>query len=390
MDGIFLQFKKMNGIIKYQQKERENMKKVLFYKKSNLINSVGGVEKVLVSLSNALSDKGYQIHLATRDKKKGLPFFDVSKKVVFHRFEVKFSSLRRFFGKIGLAVIPYFNREKIISDMICSYINQNEIDTIVTASVQDMADILYHKNLRQKKIVMLHSRPDVYFTKKKMKLFVNTLKKVDLVQVLLPSFVPIIKKYYKGEVVVIGNMVPLNPLMNKKEKVIIYPARIEKDKQHHLLIEAFSKISTGYPDWKIHFRGGVTDNKYFNDLKELVEKLNLQKQVFFLPPSNKIDVEYSKSSICAFPSKYEGFGLGLCEAMASGLPVIGFQYASGVSEIIQNNQNGFLVQDVSQLSEKLELLMKDDALRNQMGETAKGIVFQYGEEIILQKWEEIL
>lgn len=366
------------------------MKNVLFYKKSNLIGSAGGVEKVLVTLSNALAQKGYAVYLTTRDKKEGTPFFAVSSQVKFHRFQIKFSSFRRFLGKIGFSFFSYFNRELLISKNIQKYINENKIDVIITAGIQDMGDILYSSSLPQKKVVMLHSRPDVYFTKKKEKYFIDILKKVDLVQVLLPSFVPIIQKYYQGPVEVIGNAISLNAFTNKREKIIIYPARIEKDKQQHLLIEAFSKISAIFPDWKIHFRGGVADTEYFNVLNGLVEKYNLQKQVVFLKPTPNLDIEFSKCSLCAFPSKYEGFPLGLCEAMASGLPVIGFQTASGVCDLILPNENGFLASDVDDFSLKIKILLEDDALRMRLGENAKNIALTYNEKIIISKWMEVI
>ena len=366
------------------------MKRVLFYKKSNFIGSAGGVEKVLVTLSNALSKKGYTVHLATRDKKQGVPFFAISDTVVFHQFKILFSPIRRFLGKCGLSFFSYFNREKLVAKILHNYVEEHQIDVVVTAGIQDMADLLYQQDVKVKKVVMLHSRPDVYFTKKKEKLFVETLKKVDLVQVLLPSFVPIIKKYYQGEVVVIGNSISLNPFLNKREKRIIYPARIEKNKQQHLLIEAFSNISKKFPDWKIHFRGGVSDFEYLNIINGLLEKYSLQNQVLFLEPTPDLDIELSKSSICAFPSKYEGFPLALCEAMASGIPVIGFQSASGVSDLIKSGKNGFLVEDIFELSRKLELLMNNEDLRNQLGKEACLIASTYSEDKIVSKWEDVI
>lgn len=109
-----------------------------------------------------------------------------------------------------------------------------------------------------------------------------------------------------------------------------------------------------------------------------------------MEPTRELDIEFSKSSICAFPSKYEGFPLSLCEAVASGIPVIGFQDASGVSDLIKSEKNGFLVKDVSEFSEKLEWLMKDDNLRNQLGNEAYSIVSIYSEDKIVLKWEEVI
>ena len=53
----------------------------------------------------------------------------------------------------------------------------------------------------------------------------------------------------------------------------------------------------------------------------------------------------SNASVCAFPSKYEGFPLALTEAMSAGLPCVGFKSCTGVNGLIVDGENGFLVED---------------------------------------------
>ena len=82
---------------------------------------------------------------------------------------------------------------------------------------------------------------------------------------------------------------------------------------------------------------------YYSEIFDAVEKLNLEHNVIFTGYIDDYDLPYILSRAVAFvyPSKYEGFGLPLLEAMACGVPVISsdtpalMEVAEGVSEIVQ-------------------------------------------------------
>ena len=97
------------------------------------------------------------------------------------------------------------------------------------------------------------------------------------------------------------------------------------------------------------------------------------------------------SSIYALSSRYEGFGLVLTEAMECGVPCVAFDCECGPSEIINNNIDGFLVEDrnVIQFAEKLEILMSDNELRKRMGVQAKQNVKRFGIEKVMQHWTSL-
>lgn len=368
----------------------KNKKTIFVYKKSNLIGSAGGVEKVLSFFCNALAKKGYNVYLATRDKHSGKLFFPLDKAVHFQHFKMNFPRWRRIIGQLTLNTIPYFNRELYVAKMIRNYCDAIKPDVMITAGIQDLADIVYHNPYPCAKIVQLHSAIKTFFTHKKTKLFIKTLKQADLVQVLLPSYESDLRKFYKGKMVTIGNAVFTNSFKEKRAKVIIYPARIEPNKGQLLLIEAFGKISKNYPDWQIHFYGGISRKEYAQLCQQKIKDLHLESQVFFKGVSKEMPKLLASSSICAFPSQYEGFSLALTEAMAAGLPCVGFDYATCVNELIQPDVNGYLVKDTKEMSTALSRLMDDEKLRLRLGKCALQTAQKYTPESIINQWEKII
>jgi len=368
----------------------KKQKTIFVYKKSNLLGSAGGVEKVLSFFCNSLAQKGYNVYLATRDRHSGQLFFPLDKTVHFHHFKMNFPRWRRIIGQITWNTIPYFDRELYVAQMICSYCDEIKPDVIITAGIQDLADIVYYNPYPCAKIVQLHSAIKTFFTRKKTKLFTRTLKQADLVQVLLPSYESELRRFYKGKMVTIGNAVFPNSFTEKRKKVIIYPARIESNKGQHLLIESFAQIAKKYPDWQVHFYGGISRKEYADLCQQKIKDLHLEKQVFFKGVSKQMPKLLSAASICAFPSQYEGFSLALTEAMAAGLPCVGFDYATCVNELIHPDKNGYLAHDVNEMSKWLDRLIEDEKLRLRLGKNALKTAQEYTPKAIINQWEEII
>jgi glycosyltransferase involved in cell wall biosynthesis len=83
-----------------------------------------------------------------------------------------------------------------------------------------------------------------------------------------------------------------------------------------------------------------------------------------------IDREYQSAEIFVIPSRYEAYGLVTAEAMAHGLPVIGFEDCPGTNELIRSGVTGLLVDPknnrVHSLASALSSLMADPLLRKRL------------------------
>lgn len=371
--------------------------RILLYKKNHFINTSGGAEKIMVTYANELSRRGYKVILATRDEQDGRLFFPLDKDVIFKHFRFCFSAFRRFIGKVFAKAgiirrFPYFNRELSVSLMLQNYCRDIKPDVIIVAGMQELIDFSAYGTLDCPVILMMHSHPKNYFTPKRLNYYKKYINNAAAIQVLMPSFVSSIPDVYGGKIIRIGNPVAPSPDVSfiNRSKTIIYAARIEKGKQQHLLIEAFAKIAAKYPDWQVHFYGAEADKKYASYCNSLIIRQKLEHQVIFKGVTTKITEVLHNADICAFPSACEGFGLALTEAMAAGLPAIGFEYCSGVNELIENEKNGFLVKDADEFAEKLAVLMDDEDLRCRLGREAMRISFEYGMDNIMRQWEDLI
>lgn len=92
-----------------------------------------------------------------------------------------------------------------------------------------------------------------------------------------------------------------------------------------------------------------------------------------------------------FPSHFEGLAQVQLEALATGLPVIS-TYESGAEEVILAGQNGLLVRagDASGLTEALQRLVGDKALRLEMRKSAEKSRSTLSWELYGERWEQLL
>jgi glycosyltransferase involved in cell wall biosynthesis len=99
---------------------------------------------------------------------------------------------------------------------------------------------------------------------------------------------------------------------------------------------------------------------------------------------------FAAADIYVSPSKEDSFGLPVAEAMACGLPVITSRFA-GVSELIQNEIDGYVLSDPSNidgLAESLRRLYDAPDLRVRIGEAAATAAQQWTwERNAVRTWE---
>lgn len=159
-------------------------------------------------------------------------------------------------------------------------------------------------------------------------------------------------------------------LSAKREKNILFAATLYKEKGYLDLIEAFGKIATKHPEWKLLLAGNGNQEEGI----ALAEKYNVAERVKFLGwvRGEDKDKVFRTSSLFCLPSYAEGFPMAVLDAWAYGLPVVTTP-VGGIPDIVVDGENGLLFNpgDVNALAEKLETLIKDTKLRNKLSEEAR-------------------
>ena len=82
----------------------------------------------------------------------------------------------------------------------------------------------------------------------------------------------------------------------------------------------------------------------------------------------------------------------LLEAFSYGVPVVCYMTDSGVSDIVDNNLNGYIIEhrDQKEMIMKLKELMKDEKLRKSFGQEACLKAKEFNEKEVTKRWLEIL
>jgi|GEM_PF-4920561 len=135
----------------------------------------------------------------------------------------------------------------------------------------------------------------------------------------------------------------------------------------------------------LNFVGPVEDKAYLNELKNYIELMDLKAQIFFHGWQENIAYFLSISDIFLFTSTSEGVPHVLKEAMFAKLPIVSTRAGEGVSEIIQNNHNGYVSTDYNEhtLANYIADLIKNVKNRMQMTETG----YQFAQENFLPEKE---
>jgi glycosyltransferase involved in cell wall biosynthesis len=78
----------------------------------------------------------------------------------------------------------------------------------------------------------------------------------------------------------------------------------------------------------------------------------------------------------------------LIEALSCGLPLVSFDAPCGPKDVIQNGENGFIVETGNRaaLSDKINTLIESDSLRLEMGRKARLSSENYQVEKIMNQW----
>lgn len=363
----------------------------------------GGTTRAVTNIANLLSDEGYKVKVVSVFRGKQEPFFQLNEAVevdclidytrhnkyrffhlcmnIFHRFFPLFTKPKELHpDEPGISQFSRFIEKKIIraiknvdSDVfISTRASYNLLAAVhapkqVKCIAQEHMVFTEHSESMQKAIRKYYANFD----------FVTTLTKADAQY--YRSFLP------SDKVVVLPNMLPKefrDTFIQEKEKRIISAGRFEVEKGFDLLIEAVSIIKDRLIGWEIVIFGDGTEK---DNLQKKITENQLDQLIIIQPTTKNLQKEMQRAEIFALPSRFEGFGMVIVEAMACEATVVAFDCPFGPKEIITNRVNGLLVEEGNPvaLGNALLELTNNNKLRVKLRRNGLNLVSDYSPEKIL-------
>jgi len=188
-------------------------------------------------------------------------------------------------------------------------------------------------------------------------------KKIDVVHAPVP-----VDKYIQAT----GKGIREEFSIKQAEFLIVAVGHFAEVKGWDIAVEAFAKVNKQHPNTRLLLVGKTTSQSFYNKILMLIKNNGLEGSVIFAGNRSDIPDILNASDLFVFPSRSEGAGAALIEAMAAGLPCVATN-TGGIPGIIENGCNGFLFEreNASDLSDKMIKLIIDPELKHQFINNAK-------------------
>jgi L-malate glycosyltransferase len=130
--------------------------------------------------------------------------------------------------------------------------------------------------------------------------------------------------------------------LKENSLVVSTIANIRRVKSIDTLLRTAAIVRHQFPNVRFLIAGSALDREYFQELQQLVERLDLYENIVFLGHCEEVPALLKLSNVFCLLSRSEGFSNALLEAMACSLPCVATR-VGGNPEAIEDGENGFLV-----------------------------------------------
>jgi len=178
------------------------------------------------------------------------------------------------------------------------------------------------------------------------------------------------------------------PAKDRPKKILFVGRLSYADKRPDRVLQIWEKVCQYLPDWEVEIYGKGPEEKF---LRRMIQQKQLPRITLKGYIADAAAV-YASGAILMMTSTYEGWGLVLSEAQASGVVPIAFDSSAGIRELIgKDSTYGCLVApfDLDAYAAQLRRLCQDVELRSRLSQAAQTHCLDYSPERIRLRWEEI-
>lgn len=352
----------------------------------------GGIEKVMAAKVNYWAGRpGVEMVIVTTEQQNHPPCYPLYSKVKCIDLGVNYNRSKSYFSRENISkAIKHYRKQKQLF---------NELKPDIIISPNFNFDHYWLPFIKQK-AKLLKERHGSRYLEREQRQNASLLRKIkfklaDWIDAQYDRIVVLNddeKKYVcSNNAVVIPN--PTEPLSCKAElskKQVIAAGRISPVKGFGDLIEAWALIQSEFPEWQLHFYG----QNYLDTqakLQNQINALDLQQTVLFKGNVDNLPKTMTDYSIYAMTSETECFPMVLLEALSVGLPIVTYNSPNGPRNIVTHEQDAFLVpyKNIPIFAQQLASLMKNENLRQQMGEKGQENVQRFNLEKVMKQWDNL-
>jgi GalNAc-alpha-(1->4)-GalNAc-alpha-(1->3)-diNAcBac-PP-undecaprenol alpha-1,4-N-acetyl-D-galactosaminyltransferase len=350
--------------------------------------TAGGAERVMSIMANHWAGQGWDIRLLSFDDGAVPPFFALDPRVRHRPLALLGDSAHALAGAFA-----NLRRLRVLREALRA---ENPAAVISFLDTTNVLTLLATRGLGIPVIVAEHIDPAHYPLRPAWAALRRWLyPQADRVVVLTERAARYFPRSLGERLRVVPNpvVVPEMPAETSIERPagrrIVAMGRLVEQKGFDLLLQAFAELSRRHPDWSLVILG---EGPSRGSLEALRDRLGLAERVAMPGSVRCPEAILARSDLFVLSSRFEGFPMALCEAMALGLPVVAFDCPTGPREIVTDGVDGRLIPagDGEALAAAMDRLMADAGERRRLGERARTVGERFGLDRVMSLWEHLL
>ena len=304
----------------------------------------GGAQRVISLLANDYASSGWSVHIALLIDNK--IEYDLNNAIEIHDISHKGNRLKNFSKWVDQLKQVIL---KVKPDVIVSFAGRINVITLLANRGTGIPVLVSERNDPAK-----DRRSDF-----EMWLCKKLYQKADRVVFQTRYQAAFYEKWCKNNSLIIGNPISAPVYEGIHEnKDIICVGKLMDQKNHPMMIRAFSKIADEFPDKNVYIYG---EGRKRAELEQLIADYNMSSRIKLMGNDPDIFSIMKKNEFFVMCSDYEGLSNALLEAMMSGMVCVTTSW-NGVEEFVDDGVNGYLVpvNDSDALAAKLTEVLRAD------------------------------
>ena len=361
----------------------------------------GGLQKAVAEFANLMADH-YQVHIFSFYNMPSGSAYPIDPRVQIQYLYDDIPNREEFHEALAARELTAVFREGLRATRTLLAKRQLIIRAIksvssgILVSTRDEYAVLLSRYGHRNVVKIAQFHEDHAFKKPLVRHFSHDYGNIDLFVLLSPKMVTEVREIMKANthtrIEYIPNFISVLPPeapLEKKKKEVIAAGRLHHVKGFDRLIECFAELHPAFPEWKLKIVG---DGEEYRHLQETIAACRAEEYVILAGKysAEEIEAAMAEASVYALSSYSEGFPFVLLEAMGGSLPIVACETRGGLSMMVKDGENGYLVHSREQFQQALASLMSDEDKRADMARASRASLQAFSRDAVGKRWVDLI